>query len=175
MNRTDKAAKLEELKDKFSRAQSVVLVDFSGINVEQITEVRAKLREKDVEYQVVKNTLARQAMEGTSVSVLEEHFSGPTGMAISYDDAAAPAKVLNDAAKDLEALTFKGAMVEGEAFGADAISDLAKMPSKDDIRATFVATLQAPLANFAGVINAPQRDFTWLMDALRRKKEESGE
>lgn len=172
--RPEKAAKLEELKEKFSRATSVVLVDFKGTSVEQITGLRAKMRAADVEYQVVKNTLARKALEGTDVAVLEDLFKGPTGVAIGYEDPGAPSKVLDEAAKDLEKMEFKGAMVEGQAYGPEAIPDLAKLPGKKDIQAMFAAMLQAPLSNFAGVLNAPLRDFVWVLDAKRRKDEEAG-
>lgn len=176
MNRTEKQAKIDQLKEKFANAQSVVLVDFTGVTVEKITQVRSKLRKAGVHYEVIKNTLAKKAMPGTPVESLAGYYEGITGTAISFDDPAAPAKVLTEVVKEVDAIKFKAAMVGGQAFGPEAVPELAKLPSKKDIQAQLLATIQAPVTHIVAGINAPLRDFVFAIDAIRRSREEqSGE
>lgn len=173
MNRNEKELKLSELQEKFARVQSAVLIDFTGISVNNVTALRNQLRDKGVEYQVVKNTLAKKAMVGTNMALLEDAFKGTTGVALSYDDPSAPAKVLTKAKKDIPAIVFKAAMVDGKRFGADRIEDLSKLPSKDEVRAQLLATLMAPAQQLVGVLQAPLRDFALVLKA--REEQQKGE
>lgn len=170
MDRMQKADRVEVLKEKFAKAQAAVVVDYTGTSVQKITDIRDRLREVEVEYYVVKNTLARLAMDGNSIGLLKDMFKGPTAIALSFDDPAAPAKVLTKIAKEVETIKFKGAMVDGQSFGPEAIDSLSKLPSKDDIRARLLATLLAPATNLVGVLSAPLREMVQVLSAYHDKQ-----
>ena len=110
---------IDEIKDKFERAESAVVIDYMGITVAEADEMRKKLREAEVDYTVYKNTLVKRAIEGTKYEALGEILEGPSGFAFSYDDATAPARVLNDARKAYKKMEFKGGIIEGEYFDKD--------------------------------------------------------
>src|SRR5512142_2547851 len=114
VNKQEKKETIDELHEKFARAKTAVITGYSGIDVEQITELRSKLRQSKVEYRVVKNTLARKAAEGTSLAPLMEHFVGPVGIALSYDDVVAPAKVLSEFSKTQPKLVLKVGVLDGK-------------------------------------------------------------
>ena len=136
----------EEIKD----AQSVVLVDYRGLTVAQDTELRKQLREAGVIYKVYKNTMMKRAFEGTEFAALDDCLEGPSAIAISKDDATAPARIICDFAKKAEAL--KGGVVEGTAYDVAGISELAKIPSRDELLSKLLGSLQSPITNFARVI-----------------------
>ena len=133
----------EEIKD----AQSVVLVDHRGLTVAQDTELRKQLREAGVVYKVYKNTMMKRAFEGTDFAALDGCLEGPSAIAISKDDATAPARILYKFAQDAPALELKGGVVEGTAY------DVAKIPSRDELLSKLLGSLQSPITNFARVIN----------------------
>ena len=146
----------EEIKD----AQSVVLVDYRGLTVAQDTELRKQLREAGVIYKVYKNTMMKRAFEGTEFAALDDCLEGPSAIAISKDDATAPARILYKFAQDAPALELKGGVVEGTAYDVAGISelakipsrDLAKIPSRDELLSKLLGSLQSPITNFARVI-----------------------
>ena len=135
----------EEIKD----AQSVVLVDYRGLTVAQDTELRKQLREAGVIY---KNTMMKRAFEGTEFAALDDCLEGPSAIAISKDDATAPARILYKFAQDAPALELKGGVVEGTAYDVAGISELAKIPSRDELLSKLLGSLQSPITNFARVI-----------------------
>ena len=139
----------EEIKD----AQSVVLVDYRGLTVAQDTELRKQLREAGVIYKVYKNTMMKRAFEGTEFAALDDCLEGPSAIAISKDDATAPARILYKFAQDAPALELKGGVVEGTAYDVAGISELAKIPSRDELLSKLLGSLQSPITNFARVIN----------------------
>ena len=139
----------EEIKD----AQSVVLVDHRGLTVAQDTELRKQLREAGVVYKVYKNTMMKRAFEGTDFAALDGCLEGPSAIAISKDDATAPARILYKFAQDAPALELKGGVVEGTAYDVAGISELAKIPSRDELLSKLLGSLQSPITNFARVIN----------------------
>ena len=139
----------EEIKD----AQSVVLVDHRGLTVAQDTELRKQLREAGVVYKVYKNTMMKRAFEGTDFAALDGCLEGPSAIAISKDDATAPARILYKFAQDAPALELKGGVVEGTAYDVVGISELAKIPSRDELLSKLLGSLQSPITNFARVIN----------------------
>ena len=138
----------EEIKD----AQSVVLVDYRGLTVAQDTELRKQLREAGVIYKVYKNTMMKRAFEGTDFAALDEHLEGPSAIAISKDDATAPARILCKFAKNAKALELKAGVVEGTLYDTDALNELAKIPSRDELLSKLLGSLQSPITNFARVI-----------------------
>lgn len=153
-NRALKEAKVQEIKSKLEKAQAVILADYQGLNVEEDTELRKKLREAGVEYKVYKNTLAILALKEIGIEGLDEFLKGPVSMAISYDDPTAPARVLNDFAKDHKKLELKAGLVQGEVYDLDKVKKLAAIPSKEVLLAKLLGSFKAPLSNLAYLLNA---------------------
>ena len=143
---------IDEIKDKFERAESAVVIDYMGITVAEADEMRKKLREAEVDYTVYKNTLVKRAIEGTKYEALGEILEGPSGFAFSYDDATAPARVLNDARKAYKKMEFKGGIIEGEYYDQENIEKIAAIPSRDTLISKFMGSIQSPIANFARVV-----------------------
>ena len=142
------AAIAEDIKD----AQAVVVVDYRGLTVTEDTELRKQLREAGVTYKVQKNTMIKRAIEGTDFAGLAEHLEGPTAIAISKDDATAPARILSNFAKTAKALEFKAGVVEGTVYDAAGLAELASIPSRDELLSRLLGSMQSPIANFARVI-----------------------
>jgi large subunit ribosomal protein L10 len=155
LQKNEKQEVIDELHEKFARAKTAVITGYSGINVEQITELRSKLRQSKVEYRVVKNTLARKAAEGTSLAPLIDHFVGPVGIALGYDDVVAPAKVLFDFSKIQSKLELKVGVLDGKLLKQADIKALANLPSLDALRGKIVGLLQAPASRIARLLQAP--------------------
>ena len=128
-----KQAIIDEIKGKLEKAQSCVIVDYMGITVEEADGMRKKLREADVDYTVYKNTLVKRAIDGTEYADLAQVLEGPSAVAISYDDAVAPARVLNGIIKDLKKMEFKAGVIEGTYFDAKGVVSIAGLPSRDEI------------------------------------------
>lgn len=143
---------IDEIKDKFERAESAVVIDYMGITVAEADEMRKKLREAEVDYTVYKNTLVKRAIESTKYEALGEILEGPSGFAFSYDDATAPARVLNDARKAYKKMEFKGGIIEGEYYDKENIEKIAAIPSRDTLISKFMGSIQSPIANFARVV-----------------------
>ena len=143
---------IDEIKDKFERAESAVVIDYMGITVAEADEMRKKLRDAEVDYTVYKNTLVKRAIEGTKYEALGEILEGPSGFAFSYDDATAPARVLNDARKAYKKMEFKGGIIEGEYYDKENIEKIAAIPSRDTLISKFMGSIQSPIANFARVV-----------------------
>ena len=133
-------------------AQSVVLVDYRGLTVAQDTELRKQLREAGIVYKVYKNTMMKRAFEGTECEALESCLEGPSAIAISRDDATAPARILCKFAKDAPALELKGGVVEGTAYDVAGLTELSKIPSREELLSRLLGSMQSPIANFARVI-----------------------
>ena len=138
----------EEIKD----AQSVVLVDYRGLTVAQDTELRKQLREAGIIYKVYKNTMIKRAIEGTEFEGLTDCLEGPSAIAISKEDATAPARILCKFAKDAQKLELKGGVVEGNVYDVDALNELAKIPSREELLSKLLGSMQSPITNFARVI-----------------------
>ena len=144
---------VEKIAEEIKDAQSVVLVDYRGLTVAQDTELRKQLREAGVIYKVYKNTLMKRAFEGTDFAQLDNLLDGPSAIAISKEDATAPIRVLNNVAKEAEALEFKGAVVEGTLYDVDGVKSLASIPSRDELISKLLGSLQSPITNLARVLN----------------------
>lgn len=139
----------EDVKD----AASVVLVDYRGLTVAQDTELRKQLREAGIVYKVYKNTMMKRAFEGTEFAALDEHLEGPSAIAISKDDATAPARILAKFAKDAKALELKAGVVEGEAYDQAGLQVIASIPSREGLVSRLLGSLQSPIANLARVLD----------------------
>ena len=144
---------VEEIAGNVKDAQSVVLVDYRGLTVEQDTQLRKQLREAGITYKVYKNTMMNFAFKGTDFESLSPLLEGPSAVAISKDDATAPARVIAKFAKTAPALELKGGVVEGVFYDAKGMADIAKIPSREELLSKLLGSIQSPVANFARVIN----------------------
>ena len=147
-----KAPVVDEIKGYVAEAKSAVLVDYRGLTVEQDTRLRKQLREAGVVYKVYKNTMLHLAFEGTDYAKLDENLEGPTAIAFGIEDETAPARILNDFAKEAEALEIKSGVVDGEYYDAAGVKVLATIPSKDELISKLLGSLQSPITNFARVV-----------------------
>ncbi len=137
---------IDEIKGKLDKATSAVVVDYIGITVAQADSMRKKLREANVDYTVYKNTLVKRAIAGTKYEPLAEVLEGPSALAISYDDAVAPARVLSAAIKDFKKMEFKAGVVEGAYFDAKGMDAIASLPSRDELIAKFMGSINSPIS-----------------------------
>lgn len=138
----------EDIKD----AQSVVLVDYRGLTVAQDTALRKELRDAGVVYKVCKNTMMRRAFEGTEFAGLDEYLEGPSAIAISKEDATAPARILCKFAKTAQALELKGGVVEGTVYDVAGLTELSKIPSREELLSKLLGSMQSPITNLARVL-----------------------
>lgn len=176
MARPDKVAKVENLKTLFSEARAVVLNDFTGLDVEKITELRKLCRDGGVEYLVVKNTLAKLGLKGTPAEELESHFEGPTALAVSRESENISAKIIAEFAKEHEAPKFKAGIVEGKVIDATGLLSLARLPAKDELLSQMLASLKSPGNGLVSVLQGTLRNLLYALNAIVEKKEkEDGE
>ncbi|RLQ91773.1 50S ribosomal protein L10 [Falsibacillus albus] len=140
---------VEEISEKFNSSVSTVIVDYRGLNVAEVTELRKQLREAGIDFKVYKNTMTRRAAEAAELSGLNDALTGPNAIAFSTEDVVAPAKVLNDFAKKHEALEIKAGVIEGNIATAEEIKALAELPSREGLLSMLLSVLQAPMRNFA--------------------------
>lgn len=144
---------VEEISANIKDAQSVVLVDYRGLTVEQDTNLRKQLREAGITYKVYKNTMMNFAFKGTDCESLTPYLEGPSAIAVSTTDATAPARILCKFAKDANKLEIKAGVVEGMAYDAAGIAEIAKIPSREELLSRLFGSMQSPVANFARVMN----------------------
>ena len=152
-----------EIAEKLKDSKSTILVDYRGLDVSEVTELRSQLREANVDFKVYKNTLTRRAAQEAGFEGLDEVLTGPTAVAFSTEDVVAPAKVLNNFAKDHENLEIKGGIIEGNVASLEQIKELADLPSYEGLLSMLLSVLQAPVRNFA-----------YAAKAIADQKEEAG-
>ena len=145
---------IDEIKGKLEGAQSAVVIDYMGITVAQADEMRGKLREAEVDYTVYKNTLMKRAIDGTDFAGLADVLEGPSAIAISKEDATAPARVLNDIIKEFQKMEFKAGVVEGTFYDKAGIEEIAKIPSREVLIAKFMGSIQSPVGKFVRTLAA---------------------
>lgn len=167
---SEKKEQVAELIGKLQKATAGVLVDYRGLTVEQDTQLRAKLREANIEYKVVKNTLTRFAANEVGYGALDPILNGPTSLAISYDDPVAAAKILCEFAKTHDALEVKAGFVDGKIISIEEVKDLAKLPSKEILIARVLCGLNTPIQGFVGVTNGLLRSFVCALNAIAEKQ-----
>ena len=149
-----KAAVIDEIKGKLDGAQAAVIIDYMGTTVEESTAMRKALREAGVDYSVYKNTLIAKAVEGTEYEGLKNVLAGPSALAVSKTDAVAPARVLAKAMKDYNKMSFKAGIVEGVLYDAEGVKALASIPSREELIAKFMGSIQSPVGKFVRTLSA---------------------
>lgn len=171
MLKSEKEEMIKDLSGKFARVKTAVVAEFTKVDVETVTKLRAKLREGKVEYKVLKNTLAKRAAKGTAVEAIAEDFVGPVALAISYDDVVAPAKILSEFIKDMETIKIRSAVVEGKRVDVNGVKALAKMPGLPELRAQLLGMLNQPAGKLVRTIAAPGSQLARVMQAHADKSQ----
>lgn len=178
MERADKDILIGEVKQRFDRMTSAVFLDFKGLNVAVVTKLRDEFRKAGVEYRVVKNTLVRHAVKHHKwANKLDDTLTGMTGIAWSYEDPSAAAKVVKAfrKEKDHEKLVIKAGLIDGQLLNAEGVENqLATMPGKNELRATLLATMAAPMQQFLQQLNAPGQNFVYLLKAKEDAANKAG-
>jgi large subunit ribosomal protein L10 len=171
MKKEKKTEIVAEVAETVSRSSALYFTDFSGLTVEQATELRRELRKSGVEYRVVKNTLIKKALEQASgYDKVYDKLAGPTGIAFAFDDAVAPARIIEKFITKHQKLALKAAVLEKQVYDGSKLKDLAKLPSKKDMMASILGSIQAPLAGVPTVLNAVMRDLVSVIDEVGKKK-----
>jgi large subunit ribosomal protein L10 len=153
-NQKQKQLVIDEIKGKLDKATSAVLVDYIGLTVAQADAMRKKLREENIDYKIYKNTMLNRAVDGTTHEKLKEVLSGPSALAISYDDVTAPARIINSAIKEYKKMAFKAGIIEGTFYNAEDIQTIAMIPSREELIAKFLGSVQNPISSFVRVLAA---------------------
>ena len=166
-----KQAAVADGVDKMQRAQSVVVLDYRGLTVAEVSDLRSKFREAGVEYKVIKNNMLKRAAEELKIEGVEDYFKGPTAVAFGFEDPVAPAKILCKFVKDAGKTEIKGGILAGQAMDAKKVESLSKLPSKEELIAKMMGSLNAPITNFALALQAIPRGLACALKAVAEQKQ----
>lgn len=169
MLKSEKEILIKDLTDKFTRAKGVVLAEFNKLDVDTVNKLRKKLRDGNVEWKVLKNTLARRAAKGTSVEKISDDFVGPVALAISYDDVVAPAKILAEFVKGLETVKIRSGVIQGQKIDKAGVQALAKLPGLNQLRSTILGMINQPATKLLRTIKEPSASLVRVIMAKSEK------
>ena len=161
----------EDLHERFSKSAIVVVTDYKGLDVSAMNDLRRKLREEDIEFQVAKNTLLLRAAKDTEVALIQDYFKGPSAVALSYKDPVAPAKILAQFAKDNKKLEIKGGVLKGKVLDVNAIKALAQLPSREVLLGQLLSVINEVPSSFVRTIAEIPRSLLNVLTAIRDQKE----
>jgi len=171
LNRTEKEEVISKLHEKMAKAKAAILAEPRGLNVATVTELRKKFRDAQIDYKIVKNTLAQRAAKGTPVEPLAEQFVGPTALVMSYGDVVAPAKILADFAKDRDNFRIRTGVVEGKVIDAKGVQALARMPGLKELRGKIAGLIAQPATRLARIIGTPGQKLAQVVKARQEQLE----
>lgn len=161
---------VSELTEKLEKAKSIYFTDYLGLDVGNLTELRAEFFKNSVEYYVAKNTLLKIAADNNKIEGLEQFLNGPTAIAISYDEPTVPAKIIKEFAKKFEKPTVKGMLFDGEVLDGSKFKSIADMPSREQLIAMFASSIQSPVVKLAGTLNATMSNLVGVLNSLKEQK-----
>ena len=170
ISKQEKEELLQLLKEKMGSAQIVILADYKGINVDEITKLRRKMRDSGNEFRIAKNTIIKLAAKELNMEGLDAHLLGSTALAIGYTDPVSPAKVLYDFIKEFKKIEVKAAVLDGQLIEAEQVKALANLPSREVLLGKVLGGMQSPMYGFAGVLQGLLRNFVYALEAVREKK-----
>lgn len=150
----EKQIVIDEIKEKLEKSASAVVIDYLGTTVEEANNMRQKLREAEVDYKVYKNTMVARAIDGTDFEQLKDVLAGPSAIAFSYDDSTAPARILNNVMKEYKKMEFKAGFIDGEFYDAEGLKEIANVPSREELLAKFLGSIQSPVSKFVRTLQA---------------------
>lgn len=168
---TEKKQVVLDIKEKMEQAKGMVLYDYRGLSVAEVTDLRNQFREAGVEYRVIKNSMLKRAAKMLEIEGLDEHLIGPTAVAFGFEDAVAPAKVLVDFTKKLKKTQIKTGILEGKLIGIDNVKSLAALPSRDQLLGMLAGTLNAPITGFARSLSGIISKLGYALNAVKEQKE----
>ena len=171
LTRAEKEKMKDEIAEALKQAELVVVTDYRGLNVENINNLRGRLRKEQCRFRVTKNTMNKWACREAGFEDLEEFFEGPTAIAYANEDPVAAAKVFNEFTKENEALVIKGGVLSGQLVSSERIKELGEIPSREILLAKVVGGFQAPIQGLAGVLNGTLGQLVYTLDAVRQQKE----
>jgi large subunit ribosomal protein L10 len=166
---------VNDLSQQMSAAKSIVLADFTGLDVASVTQLRRSLRSASVDYRVVKNRLAKRAASDAGLSSLEEFFSGPTAMAFGLDDPLEPVRVLQKFVDTGGKIAIKSGFMDGQVLSPEQVKDLASLPSKDELIAKMIGAVQSPMYGLVGVFSTLLRNLAGVVSAIEEAKKQESE
>jgi len=170
LDRTDKAKVVEEVQESFKKANATFIAEYQGIKAMDMNEFRKILRDASMEFRVIRNTLARRAVQGTPVETITGQLKGPTAIAFSYKDAAAAAKALVQFAKDQPKLKIKAGTLGAKVISADEIKGLAELPSREVLLAMMLGSMKSPMSGIVGVLSGVPRKLLYALNAVKDSK-----
>jgi len=165
LTRSQKEAVVAATAERLKKAEALIVTDYRGLDVGEMTRLRRQLADGDSEFKVVKNRLVKLALKQAGLEDLDDFLEGPTALAFLYDDLSGPTKAIKEVAKETELLVVKGGLMQGRKLDAAAVLALAALPTTAELRSSLLALLQAPQRNFVGVLGAPLRDFVGVLNA----------
>ena len=166
-----KEAAVSEIQEKMQQAQSVVFVDYRGLTVEEVTNLRCKMRDAGVEYKVIKNTMIQRAADKEGIEGLNSILEGPTAVAFGMKDPVSPAKILVDFAKDTKKTEIKGGVLDGKTIDVDGVKYLASLPSKEELLAKMMGSLNPPVTGLVMALSGVMRNLVCALNAIKEQKE----